>query len=367
MKVFYSNVCLKHAPKHEIISGNLIDYLESPSRLIKIKEYLDSLPIFDFVSPIDNGLDPILSVHPKDYVEYLQTAYDEWVNIGGNKDGILPEAFLHHNMSSSSSIKRDVKVTSPIAKAGLYCSDLSCCITKDTWESAYESAQVVISAALELKRFVEESSEKEMNPLPGIFALCRPPGHHANSNVCSGYCFLNNAAISTNILKKDNKKVVILDIDYHHGNGTQDIFYLSSNPLYVSLHGSPDYPWFTGNESEKGEGEGEGFNVNIPLSKDTDDDEYLKKLKKVIYENINPYNADYLIVSLGVDTYKDDIIGGLQITSEGYKRMGELIKSINLPTLFVMEVHSLYNEASGEFTEQIYLANIEMVFKAFFF
>ncbi|GBC10192.1 hypothetical protein RclHR1_09410005 [Rhizophagus clarus] len=307
MKVFYSNVCLKHAPKHEIISGNLIDYLESPSRLIKIKEYLDSLPIFDFVSPIDNGLDPILSVHPKDYVEYLQTAYDEWVNIGGNKD------------------------------AGLYCSDLSCCITKDTWESAYESAQVVISAALELKRFVEESSEKEMNPLPGIFALCRPPGHHANSNVCSGYCFLNNAAISTNILKKDNKKVVILDIDYHHGNGTQDIFYLSSNPLYVSLHGSPDYPWFTGNESEKGEGEGEGFNVNIPLSKDTDDDEYLKKLKKVIYENINPYNADYLIVSLGVDTYKDDIIGGLQITSEGYKRMGELIKSINLPTLFVME------------------------------
>ncbi|CAB4407632.1 unnamed protein product [Rhizophagus irregularis] len=307
MKVFYSEVCLKHAPKHEIISGNLIDYLESPSRLIIIKEYLNSLSNFDFVSPNDYGLDPILSVHSKDYVEYLQTAYEEWLKNGGNKN------------------------------AGLYCSDLSCCITKDTWESVYESAQVVISATMELKRFVEESSSEEINHFPGIFALCRPPGHHANSILSSGYCFLNNVAISTNVLKKDNNKVVILDIDYHHGNGTQEIFYLNSNPLYVSLHGSPDYPWFTGDESERGEGEGEGFNINIPLSRDTDDDEYLKALKKVINENIIPYNADYLIVSLGVDTYKEDIIGALQITTEGYKRIGEMIKSINLPTLFVME------------------------------
>ncbi|RGB27523.1 hypothetical protein C1646_630380 [Rhizophagus diaphanus] len=327
MKVFYSEVCLKHAPKHEIISGNLIDYLE----------YLNSLSNFDFVSPNDYGLDPILSVHSKDYVEYLQTAYEEWIKNGGNKNGILPEAFLHHNISSSSSIKRKVKVTSPFAKAGLYCSDLSCCITKDTWESVYESAQVVISATMELKRFVEESSSEEINHFPGIFALCRPPGHHANSILSSGYCFLNNVAISTNVLKKDNNKVVILDIDYHHGNGTQEIFYLNSNPLYVSLHGSPDYPWFTGDESERGEGEGEGFNINIPLSRDTDDDEYLKALKKVINENIIPYNADYLIVSLGVDTYKEDIIGALQITTEGYTRIGEMIKSINLPTLFVME------------------------------
>ncbi|RIA83728.1 Arginase/deacetylase [Glomus cerebriforme] len=341
MKVFYSQVCLKHAPKYEIISGNLIDYLESPSRLIIINEHLQnlsSLSKFEFVLPSDYGLEPILSVHSKDYIEYLQTAYKEWVKIGCNKDGVLPEAFLHNNISSSSSIKSKVKVISPIAKAGLYCSDLSCCISEDTWESVYESAQVVISATLELQKIIRESSSsKDKNPFPGIFALCRPPGHHANSNLCAGYCFLNNVAISTKILIGENKKVVILDIDYHHGNGTQDIFYLNSNPLYISLHGSPDYPWFTGDESEKGEGEGEGFNINIPLSKETDDDEYLKVLKKVINKNIKPYNADYLIVSLGVDTYKDDPIGGFQITSEGFKRIGESIKSINLPTLFVME------------------------------
>ncbi|CAI2169091.1 20008_t:CDS:2 [Funneliformis geosporum] len=308
---------------------------KTPSRLSIIKDHLihlnsNSLSKFEFLSPDNYGLEPILSVHSKDYVEYLQTAYQEWVKDGGNEDGVLPEAFPHRNLSS---VKlQNIKITSSVAKAGLYCFDMSCCITE-----IYESAQVVISATMELKRIVEESTSDESNLVPSVFALCRPPGHHANSNLCAGYCFLNNVAISAQLLVKANKKVVILDIDYHHGNGTQDIFYSNSNPLYISLHGSPDYPWFTGDESEKGEGEGEGFNINIPLPKTTVDDEYLKILKRVIDENIRSFNADYLIVSLGVDTYKEDPIAGLQITSGGYERVGELIKSIKLPTLFVME------------------------------
>ncbi|CAG8529238.1 15776_t:CDS:2 [Funneliformis mosseae] len=314
----------------------MVHWLHSlPHEISSKKPGSNSLSQFEFLSPDNYGLEPILSVHSKDYVEYLQTAYQEWVNDGGSEDGVLPEAFPHQNLSSAK--LQNIKITSPIAKAGLYCFDMSCCITENTWESVYESAQVVISATMELKRIVEESESDESNFVPSVFALCRPPGHHANSNLCAGYCFLNNVAISTRLLVKANKRVVILDIDYHHGNGTQDIFYSNSNPLYISLHGSPDYPWFTGDESEKGEGQGEGFNINIPLPKTTDDDEYLKILKRVIDENIRPYNADYLIVSLGVDTYKEDPIAGLQITSGGYERVGDLIKSIELPTLFVME------------------------------
>ncbi|CAJ0838774.1 20593_t:CDS:2 [Entrophospora sp. SA101] len=206
----------------------------------------------------------------------------------------------------------------------------------DTWKATYESAQVCISGAIELKKLAYESDQSSI----GIFCLCRPPGHHANQNLCGGYCFLNNVAIVTNILidkEKNLKKVVILDIDYHHGNGTQDIFYSDSNPLYVSFHAENDYPWYTGDESEIGIGEGESYNINVPLSKNTDDQQYLEQLKNIINNKIIPYNANYLAVSLGVDTYKDDPIGGLNLTSECYLEIGKLIKSINLPTLFVLE------------------------------
>ncbi|RHZ60863.1 hypothetical protein Glove_350g173 [Diversispora epigaea] len=379
MKVFYSDVCLKHAPQYEILSGNFVEYVESPSRITLIKEHLSQFPEkFEICSHLDYGLEPILSIHDNDYIEYLKTAYIEWCNDGGDKKGVIPETFLHKGILNSS--KKNLKnIKSPLAKAGFYCFDLSCCITEDTWEASYESAQVCISAAMELLKLTSESYLNESNyirnsPL-GIFALCRPPGHHANRNVCGGYCYLNNAAIATKLLiennkkdnnnnkennnddnnNKENNKLVILDIDYHHGNGTQDIFYSQSNPLYVSLHESNDYPYFTGDESEIGEGDGKGYNINISLKKETVDDEYLEKLKIVIQDKIIPYNADFLVVSLGVDTYKDDPIGGCQITTLGYKRIGNLIKSIGLPTLFIMEggyhletlKFNVYNVLSG--------------------
>ncbi|CAJ0632042.1 4273_t:CDS:10 [Entrophospora sp. SA101] len=336
MKVFYSEICLKHTPKYEITYGHSIVHPESPSRLTIIKSHLIKLKEqnnnnshdFEILSPQDYGLDPILSVHDKDYVDFLQNSYYEWCEEGGNKDGVVPDTFAHFGMKTSFNKK---KITSTLAKAGLYCFD-----TTYTWKATYESAQVCISGAIELKKLAYESDQSSI----GIFCLCRPPGHHANQNLCGGYCFLNNVAIVTNILidkEKNLKKVVILDIDYHHGNGTQDIFYSDSNPLYVSFHAENDYPWYTGDESEIGIGEGESYNINVPLSKNTDDQQYLEQLKNIINNKIIPYNANYLAVSLGVDTYKDDPIGGLNLTSECYLEIGKLIKSINLPTLFVLE------------------------------
>ncbi|CAG8761855.1 9663_t:CDS:2, partial [Acaulospora morrowiae] len=290
----------------------------SPDRVVIIKNYLSQFrDIFEFHNPSDHGLDSILSVHDVDYIEYLKTAYTEWCNEGGDRNGVIPETFAHSKILNTAKNLKTVK--SSLAKAGIYCFDLSCCITEDTWGAVYESAQVCISAAKELLNYNLERSGDI-----GVFALCRPPGHHANSNVCGGYCFLNNVAIATKLLIYDNSdefknqnKVVILDIDYHHGNGTQDIFYSQSNPLYVSFHASNDYPYFTGDESEVGSGEGEGFNINIPLPKETNDEEYVEKLKVVIQSRIIPYNANYLIVSLGVDTYKDDPIAGFGITTLG--------------------------------------------------
>ncbi|CAJ0838771.1 20592_t:CDS:10 [Entrophospora sp. SA101] len=333
---------INHTPKYEITYGHSIVHPESPSRLTIIKSHLIKLKEqnnnnshdFEILSPQDYGLDPILSVHDKDYVDFLQNSYYEWCEEGGNKDGVVPDTFAHFGMKTSFNKK---KITSTLAKAGLYCFD-----TTYTWKATYESAQVCISGAIELKKLAYESDQSSI----GIFCLCRPPGHHANQNLCGGYCFLNNVAIVTNILidkEKNLKKVVILDIDYHHGNGTQDIFYSDSNPLYVSFHAENDYPWYTGDESEIGIGEGESYNINVPLSKNTDDQQYLEQLKNIINNKIIPYNANYLAVSLGVDTYKDDPIGGLNLTSECYLEIGKLIKSINLPTLFVLEATKLLN------------------------
>ncbi|CAG8451135.1 4859_t:CDS:2, partial [Cetraspora pellucida] len=333
-----------HAPKYEILSGKFVEYVENPSRLSIIVDQLrtqNSSQYFEFLCPSDHGLDAILAVHDVDYIEYLKSAYEEWCKEGGDKDGVIPEAFPH---SGFISVSRDKikNAKSSLAKAGLYCFDLSCCIAEGTWEAVYNSAQIGISAAKELIKLNNESVHNKGHPI-GVFALCRPPGHHACSNISGGGCFLNNAAIAAKLLinnldpNGNSRKVIILDIDYHHGNGTQDVFYTQSNPLYVSLHASNDYPWFTGETTEIGEGEGEGYNVNIPLSKEISDEIYCNVLEKVIKEKIIPYEAYYLIVSLGVDTYKDDPIAGFQITADAYRQFGRIIKSIELPTLFVME------------------------------
>ncbi|CAG8593651.1 5500_t:CDS:2 [Paraglomus brasilianum] len=334
MKVIYSEECAKHAPKYEILSGNLVDYFESPVRIEIIKSHLQSFSSshnYTFHESTDYGIDAILAVHDSDFVQYLKTAYDEWCQEGGDKNGILPEAFPHKNMPS---FGRNSGAATAIAKAGHYCYDLSCCIMGGTWLAAYASAQVTISAA---KALMEDCSLPNENGPIGVFALCRPPGHHATNNLCGGYCFLNNVAIVARlIISATSKKVAILDIDYHHGNGTQAIFYSTSNPIYVSLHGHPDYPWFSGHASETGEGEGEGYTVNVPLTTETDDKKYLEALRSVI-QKIIAYEADFLVVSLGVDTFMHDPIAGFNMTSGVYIEIGKHIKSIGKPTLFVLE------------------------------
>ncbi|KAF9971683.1 hypothetical protein BGZ73_005278 [Actinomortierella ambigua] len=343
ISVFTSDVCLLHAPTYEFLGGAETQYYESPDRLTAIAKWLESRPDKRFVfnkDIVDYGMAPIRKIHKPDFLEYLQTAYDEWIQEGGHPHGVAPATIPHQRLARLGKVKPNT----PTGKSGEYCFDLSAVIMKDTWRAAYESAQVTLTAAGELKRLADQQGQTTgaTHP-PGVYALCRPPGHHAQTDLCGGYCYLNNVAIATQWLidqpQKDGRpsRVAVLDIDYHHGNGTQEIFYTVKNPLYTSLHNAQDYPYFTGAKEEQGEGEGLGFNINVPMPGSTNNDEYVAALQKIIDNHVLPFAPDYIIVSLGVDTFKDDPIAGFQLTSEAYPRMGEAIRRIGVPTLFVQE------------------------------
>ncbi|KAF8608843.1 Arginase/deacetylase [Ceratobasidium sp. AG-I] len=371
MRLFYSNECTQHAPEFEILSGNAVPYLESPDRMTKIMSQMahddrtsswhwTDIDSSDHQSDETNRsnppLDPfeaISKVHSPEYIDYLQHAYELWVQDGGSKAAVLPEVFPHPSLLATANSKTvKSKNLSPLAKAGLYCFDLSCPITADTYGSAMAAVRVVLEALrhlmVETSRIHSAKETEEATAYPpqclGVFALTRPPGHHAGPAVCGGYCFFNNAAIAVKCLQSETArvenetpKVAILDIDYHHGNGTQEVFYSDPSVLYVSLHAEGDYPYFTGTTEEVGDGPGKDFNVNIPLpQRSTGNEEYITALKQAAGK-ISEYSARWLVVSLGVDTYKDDPICNFQLTSECYSKIGHEIGKLGLPTLFVME------------------------------
>jgi acetoin utilization deacetylase AcuC-like enzyme len=209
-----------------------------------------------------------------------------------------------------------------------YSFDCGTPITQTSWQAIKSSTDVALTGAALLS-----AGEKS------VFSLCRPPGHHAGMDHFGGYCFLNNAAIATQKLLDDGaKRVAILDVDYHHGNGTQQIFFTRNDVLFVSLHGHPDqeYPYLLGFDDEIGAGKGEGFNLNFPLRWETEWPEWVAALE-IGLNRINNYGADAIVVSLGVDTYKDDPISHFRLDHDHFTQIGSRIASLQKPTLFVME------------------------------
>ncbi|KAG0337959.1 hypothetical protein BG004_007430 [Podila humilis] len=348
MKVYTSKLCTQmHTPAFEILGGAESQFYESPARREAIAGYLAEHPESFEISENfkDFGEGPIRRVHKKELLEFLETAYDDWIKEGGHPNGVLPATINHHKLARYGKHT----ATSCTARAGEFIFDLSAVISKDTFKAAWNAAQITLTATEEFARLAEEYQSSvalggSKDHPPGIYALVRPPGHHAQSDMCGGYCYFNNLAIAAQWLIDGStkhggkpKKVAILDIDYHHGNGTQEMFYSTSNPLYTSLHSGDDYPYFTGSEEEKGEGEGLGFNINIPLPHATTNDDYVETLEKLIKDQVVPYKPDYIVVSLGVDTFVDDPIAGFLITTDGYPKIGDVIRRIGVPTLFVQE------------------------------
>ena len=320
MNIYFPDKHREHNPPFEgyTSEGNL-PALEVPERADRVLNVLREKEWAKICSPLDLNLEPILSIHSLDYLTYLKNAYADWEKYSPvNGMAFIPGTFGID--------PKDVVTGAVPEEAGFFLMDTTVGITPGTYPAALQSAFAALSGAQEI----------ETNKTTA-FALCRPPGHHAGHNICGGYCFLNNAAIAAHWLSKRGK-VVILDIDFHAGNGTQEIFYDRSDIQMVSLHADParEYPRYAGSEDEIGVGKGEGYHKNIPLPAGVGDKEYLTVLEEAL-NLLDSNSPTYLVVSAGMDIYIEDPLGDFNITRQGIQEIGKLISELRLPTLIVME------------------------------
>jgi acetoin utilization deacetylase AcuC-like enzyme len=329
MKVYYSEAHRQHEPPFEVFDGGLrTPYMENPDRMDRILNALRQTDWAAIAEPGDFGLDPIHAVHEKDYVDFLASCWAEWLaSEAEDKTTLLPATFALR--------RQPQKPTSLLGRAGYHMMDLSACIVEGTYSAALASANCALSAA-------EAVAQGER----AAFALCRPPGHHAGKDYAGGYCFINNASVAANWLSARGN-VVVLDVDYHCGNGTQDIFYDRSDVLTISIHADPDfeYPYYAGYAHETGSGAGLGFHKNFPLEKGTDDERYLSALEEAL-ALIRGFAPKHVVVSAGMDIYAEDPLGKIKVSTEGIGEIGRRISALNLPTVIIME-GGYNNEALG--------------------
>ncbi len=320
MKIFYSEEHKKHFPKGELVGGKFIKPFECPERCDFILDSLKKTGFQDISAPDPLDLSIVGKVHSLDYIHFIKNAWKLWQQ-EGYSEGALPTAIPARRM-------RQKEPEHIEGKLGFYCMAIDTTITAGTWEAAQVSAAVALSA----QKTISDGANV-------AFALCRPPGHHAAKDLYGGYCFLNNAAIAAQgFLEKGASKVAILDVDFHHGNGTQDIFYERSDAFFLSLHGEPRlaFPHFSGYADECGKEQGEGFNANYPLAPNTTFSIWNQTLEQA-FKKIQNYKPDFLIVSLGTDTFEKDPISFFKLSEDDFLTYGHSLARLKIPTLFVME------------------------------
>jgi acetoin utilization deacetylase AcuC-like enzyme len=322
MKIIYNASHNQHAAQHEFFRGEKVEAFEKPSRADFVLDALRTAELGDFVAPQSFLDTAIARVHSERYMNFIRGAHDEYLALGGTGDA-FPSVWSIRGMRS------DVEPRNFAARMGLYSFDSGTPFTR----GAYTAARAGADCALTGAKLLNEGERS-------AFLLTRPPGHHAGSDFFGGYCFLNNAAIAAQYLRDHGAhRIAILDVDYHHGNGTQEIFYSRNDVFFASIHADPstDYPFFLGYEDETGIGAGAGFNINMPLAQDSAPEVWFEALA-IALRRIEKFAADVLIVSLGVDTFEGDPISHFKLrTREDYPRLGELIAKLKLPTLFVLE------------------------------
>jgi acetoin utilization deacetylase AcuC-like enzyme len=316
VKCFFDPRQLDHAPERELHRGAWIPYCEKPARAEQIAAAIGTT-----LAPSDFGMAPIAAVHAAGYLALLREAWPAWKAAGREGDAI--------SYTFPVVRRRPLALDTIDARLGAASFDASTPITSDTWNAAYASAQCALSAL----QAVSDAKDRL------AFALCRPPGHHAGADYMGGYCYLNNAAIvARQAPDLGCRRVAILDVDYHHGNGTQDIFYAEPDTLFVSIHADPatDYPYYWGHSDERGEGAGLGANLNLPLPRGTDWDGYAAALSAAM-AGIDAFRPDLLVLSFGADTFVGDPISGFALETQDFGRLARSIGALGLPTVVVME------------------------------
>ena len=320
MLTFFNEHHAQHAPTSE-----------PPQRIDVVANEFTRRGLGRIVTPHGVPLTSLERTHTPRYLHFLRSAWNEWLSQdphNANRDP-LPSVWPGQGM------RRDVEPDSFTGRLGLYAFDSTTPLTAGTWTAAKTGADCAINAAHAL-RLGERST----------FALTRPPGHHAGADYCGGFCFLNNAALAAQHLLDDGlQRVAILDIDYHHGNGTQDIFYHRKDVLFASIHADPrtDYPYYAGHADETGAGAGLGCNLNVPLPRDTSAAQWFLALETACVKMAG-FSPQALVVSLGVDGFSGDPRSHFGLASGDFLRIGERIGFLGLPTVFVFEGGSVVPE-----------------------
>lgn len=326
VKVVYTLRHRAHHPEAELEDSRFQPPFEHPGRAEVIREVLAGDDLFEFVAPDDHGLAPITAVHDPDLVAFLATAWQRFQDEHGPTHDVIPDVFSMARIRDGMGPARRPHLID--AELGWWCFETTTPLTQGTYDAARSSVDVALSAA-----------DAVLAGDRVAYGLCRPPGHHASHALYGGYCFFNNAAVSAQYLRDAGvARVAVLDVDYHHGNGTQQIFYERDDVQYVSLHADPAraYPYVTGFREERGSGKGLGANANFPLARATGDAEFLKVLQQAI-EEIDRFKPELLVVSLGVDTFDGDPICDLRLTRKGFFDCGALVAGLGLPTVVLQE------------------------------
>jgi acetoin utilization deacetylase AcuC-like enzyme len=324
MITFYNHLHAQHQGKVEMFRGALVPCFEVPARADHVLAELTRRKLGAVQQPGAFDDAALARIHSPRYLNFLATAWDQWVALdpaNADKD-ILPSVW------PTRTFRTDIEPENFSARVGLYSFDAGSPFTSGTWVAARAGAHCALSAAQQLVRGDRAA-----------FALSRPPGHHAGMDFFGGYCFLNNAALAAQHLRDAGMaRVAILDIDYHHGNGTQAIFYDRSDVFFASIHGDPrtEYPFYLGHGDEVGVGAGLGYNLNMPLPRGTGFEAWLAALEHSL-KSIATFGAEALVVSLGMDTFAGDPISGFTLQSDDYLRVGERLARVGLPTVLVFE------------------------------
>ncbi len=321
MITFFSDQQALHRDVKEVLSGELVDSFEVAQRTDIVLKAIEARGLGPVMAPAHFDTDAVLTVHDPDYVAFLRGAWDEWHALFPDTTQAMPYCFPARGF-------RSICPAHIEGRLGYYSADLTAAIMAGTWEAVWASVECALSGQQQIV-----SGEKS------VFSLCRPPGHHAGRDQMGGYCYLNNAAIAAQAYRDSGcQRVAILDVDYHHGNGTQSIFYDRADVLFTSIHADPawDYPHYLGYQDETGAGDGAGYNLNLPLPLNSTWADYEPALLAAL-ERIARFQPDVLVVSLGLDSYEHDPISSFKLDSGKYTLIGQRIAELGLSTQFVFE------------------------------
>lgn len=313
----------RHAPEYEFHRGERVPCYETPARARIVHEELRARG-HEIRTPTHDSAAMLPAVHAPRYLEFLMSAWDQWLAADPAHAGVQPFPAVWPVRT----LRSDVEPSDFVARLGLYSMDNESPMVAGTWEAAKAAADAAVSAASLLGAGAKSA-----------FCATRPPGHHAGPDFMGGYCFLNNAAIAAETLRRQGcERIAILDIDYHHGNGTQSIFYERADVLTISIHGDPrtEYPFFLGYEDETGAGAGEGFNRNHPLPAGTGFEAWFAALEAAC-RRVEAHRAGAVVVPLGLDTFAGDPISKFRLATEDFCQVGARLARIALPALFVLE------------------------------